>query len=293
MNTWEAKPIPQTDSILGEGISWDPDNGCLLWVDIPGGAIHRTDPASGDTESRFVGTTVGAAQRTVQGDLILATGEGLQRLNWATKETTLLADPEADRPDTRFNDGKPGPDGRFYAGTMGSPIKDGIGSFYVLDTDFSVRRLFGGVTISNGLDWSPDLSTLYYIDTPTLEVSAFDFDRATGTLANRRTAFKLPEEWGYPDGMTADADGNLWIAHYNGRRVSAWNPNTASCFGEVLLPVSQVTCCCFGGENYSTLFITTACEGKTSKIKEREPLAGSLFRVNLPVQGRPGFLFGG
>lgn len=293
MKNWEAKPIPQTDAVLGEGISWDPDNRCLWWVDIPSGAIHRTDPGSGETESRYLATPVGAAHRTVKGDLILATGEGFQRLSWQVREAQPVVDPEADMPETRFNDGKPGPDGRFYAGTMGSPVKEGIGSFYVLDTDLGVRKLFDGVTISNGLDWSPDNSLMYYIDTPTLAVSVFDFDSASGTVSNRRLAFKLPEEWGYPDGMTADADGNLWIAHYNGRRVSAWNPSTATCFGQVLLPVSQVTCCCFGGEDYSTLYITTAREGKSDRIKERESLAGSLFSVELPVYGRPGFLFAG
>ncbi len=293
MKSWEAKAIPQTQATLGEGISWDPLQNCLWWVDIPEGKVNRTDPGSGETVSRYLSTPVGAAHRTHRGDFILATGEGFQRLNWETREVTPIIDPEDTMPETRFNDGKPGPDGRFYAGTMGSPVKAGIGSFYALDTDLKVRKLFDNVTISNGLDWSPDNSLFYYIDTPTLEVSVFDFDAGNGTLANRRKAFKLPEEWGYPDGMTADADGNLWIAHYNGRRVSAWDPASGTCFGQIVLPVSQVTCCCFGGPDYSTLYITTAKEGKSERIQEREPLAGSLFSVKLPVCGRPGFLFNG
>jgi sugar lactone lactonase YvrE len=160
-------------------------------------------------------------------------------------------------------------------------------SLYCLDTDGAVRHVFGGVTTSNGLGWSPDQRTMYYIDTPTLQVAAFDYDGDTGTISNRRPIVTFPSGVGRPDGMAVDAEGRLWIAHWDGGRISRWNPEDGRLSLEIPLPVARVTSCAFGGPNLDRLYITTARHGLTEPQLAEQPHAGSLFAVSPGVAGLP------
>jgi sugar lactone lactonase YvrE len=201
----------------------------------------------------------------------------------------MLCDPEGNRPEIRFNDGKCDPAGRFWAGTMAVAENAAIGSLFCLFADGHVERKLTGVRISNGIVWSLDHRTLYYIDSPRRIVDAFDYDLDTGAIANRRTAIDVHPEMGYPDGATLDAEGMLWIAHFGGARVTRWNPRTGQHLGTIALPASNITSCAFGGPKLDRLYITSASIG----LKNREPQAGALFCVDAGVGGIPACEFAG
>lgn len=272
---------------LGEGPVWHSRQQRLYWVDITAGHVHVHDPQGEPDLVYRVNQMVGAAVPRRAGGLVLAAQHGLATFDLERQELTLLAAPEQHLPDNRFNDGKCDPRGRFWAGTMSMIRQAGAASLYCLDTDGTVRHVFGGVTTSNGLDWSPDQRTMYYIDTPTLQVAAFDYDADSGTISNRRAIVTFPSGVGRPDGMTVDAEGRLWIAHWDGGRISRWNPNDGRLLQEIPLPVARVTSCAFGGANLDRLYITTARHGLTEQQLGEQPHAGSLFAVIPGVAGLP------
>ncbi|MFW6171804.1 MAG: SMP-30/gluconolactonase/LRE family protein [Planctomycetota bacterium] len=272
---------------LGEGPVWDSRSECLFWVDIEAGKLHAHEPRGEPDRVWDVGCKVGAAvPREVPGEMILATAHGFELFDLNTSRKTRVADPESDLPDNRFNDGKCDSEGRFWAGTMSMVRQPGAASLYVLSTDRVVQKVFDGVTTSNGLDWSPDQRSMYYIDTPTMKVRKFDFDSLSGTIADERVVVEFPDGVGRPDGMTVDAEGMLWIAHWDGGRVSRWNPDTGKLLDMVRLPVNRVTSCAFGGSDLKTLFVTTARHGLDEAALAQQPHAGSLFAVRPGVGGR-------
>lgn len=284
---------PQVDLVLdvraalGEGPVWHSREQRLYWVDITAGNVHVYDPQSDKDLVHPVGQMVGAAIPRRSGGLVLATHAGLGTYDLERQEFSLRAAPEQHLPDNRFNDGKCDPRGRFWAGTMSMSRETGTASLYCWDTDGAVRRVFGGVTTSNGLDWSPDQQTMYYIDTPTLQVAAFDYDADSGGIFNRRTIITFPPGVGRPDGMTVDAEGRLWIAHWDGGRISRWDPDSGRLLQEIPLPVARVTSCAFGGANLDRLYITTARHGLTDSQLSEQPHAGSLFAVTPGAVGLP------
>ena len=199
---------------LGEGPVWDEQQQRLLWLDILPGLVHRYDPATGGDDVLRVGKPTGSAGLRRGGGLVLAVEDGFALLDPDWQRLDQIAVIEHPGPRARFNEGKCDPAGRFLAGTMAYDETAGAGSVYRLDPDLAVTKLLDGVTISNGLAWTADGATMYYIDSPTQGVDAFDYDPGTGRLANRRRVVDIPEAAGLPDGMTLDADGCLWIALY-------------------------------------------------------------------------------
>jgi len=250
--------------------------------------VHRTDPSSGRDETRDVDRQVGAVVLRQDGGLLLAADDGFRTLDWDSGSTELLAPVEADRPELRMNDGKVDPRGRFWAGTMRRDEMGTEGSLYRLDPDHSVTRLFGGVGISNGLDWTTDRRTMYYIDTTPRALYAFDYDDATGAISGRRALITFPEERGVPDGMTLDADGYLWVALWGGWAVQRYDPD-GQMVGRVEVPASQVTSVAFGGPDLDELYIT--CARRDNEGDPRQPAAGGIFRFRPGVQGRACFRF--
>jgi sugar lactone lactonase YvrE len=192
-------------------------------------------------------------------------------------------DPAADS--VRFNDGACDPQGRFWAGTMSLDGRTGSASLYRLDTDLRVTRVLDGVSVSNGIGWSPDGATMYYVDTATDRIDAFDFDGVVGTPGRRRTFVELPGP-GSPDGLCVDADGAVWVALWGGWSVERYLPDGTR-DAVVELPVAQVSSCAFGGPELEQLFITTAWDGLSAADREAQPLAGALFRVEPGVRGLP------
>jgi sugar lactone lactonase YvrE len=277
---------------IGEGPTWDSGSQSLLWVDILAKAVHRYSPASGNVWSRQFGQQVGAVVRRSRGGLLLALEDGFWIIEDDQRAAQRFAAVEADNPTTRMNDGKCDRAGRFWAGTMAHDASPLAGALYRLDPDGSVVRALRDITISNGIDWSPDNRTMYYIDSATHRVDAFDYDINTGEAANRRTAFAIPREAGLPDGMAIDEEGLLWIAMYEGWCVRRYRP-TGELDRIVKLPVSHVTSCAFGGEDLGDLFVTTGRSGLTAQELTDQNEAGALFRVRPAVRGLPSAAFAG
>jgi sugar lactone lactonase YvrE len=277
---------------LGEGPVWDPDAACLYFVDIERGVVHRYDPATGGSRSFQAGAMVGAVALTGAGDLDLAVRDGFARLDPRSGGVRALAAVDADRPDLRMNDGKCDPAGRFWAGTMAIDERPGAGALYRLDPDGRVHLMLTDVSISNGLDWSDDGRLMYYVDTPTRSIDVFDFDTATGAIANRRSLARVPHGAGWPDGLTLDADGGIWVALWGGGAVRRYTQDGTLDL-VVNVPVTYPTSCAFGGPDLGDLYVTTAATALTPEERRHEPLAGGLFRSRPGVHGRRAHRFKG
>ncbi|MDO8685324.1 MAG: SMP-30/gluconolactonase/LRE family protein [Clostridiales bacterium] len=231
------------------------------------------------------------------GGAVLALQHGFYFLDLITKKISLIADPESHLPANRFNDGKCDCAGRLWAGTLFMDQNDSnaknAGTLYCMDTDLSIRAALRDITISNGITWSPDNKIMYFIDTPTRQVAAFDFDYITGNIKNKRVVITIPESEGIPDGMTADIEGMLWIAQWGGSNVSRWNPYTGRLLDKILLPVSGATSCVFGGSELDELYITTARAGLNEEDIIKQPHAGGVFRIKTGIKGLETFKFKG
>ncbi len=265
---------------LGEGPVWDEKNQILYWIDILNGLIHEYHMESGMSQYFSVGEMIGSYALTDRGNMIVATQKGFGFIDKKTGNYQLLAAPERNIPDNRFNDGKCDPSGRFWAGTMSLTGKEKAGTLYKFE-DGQAHPMIRGVSISNGLAWSSDTKTMYYIDTPTRQVVGYDFNLKEGQISNKRVILTLEAGSGYPDGMTIDGEGMLWIAHWGGWQVSRWDPSTGRKLQTIDLPVEQVTSVTFGGKDFNTLFVTTAKTGLSAEALLKQPLAGSVLWVKI------------
>jgi sugar lactone lactonase YvrE len=281
-------------ALLGEGPIWDARASVLYWVDIAGCKVHIFKPATGGDRAIDVGQPVGTVVPRRAGGVMVALRDGFAALDLDSSALTMIADPEAHLPGNRFNDGKCDPAGRFWAGTMRqAEDQRGGGSLYRLDPDLSVHKMLGDVTVANGIAWSSDARTMYFIDTPTMTVAAFDYNLETGDIANPRPVVHTPDGPGFPDGMTIDAEGMLWVAYWGGWRVVRWNPHTGEALAVIELPVERVTAPWFGGPNLDELYITTARVGLNDAGLANQPHAGSIFVARPGVRGLAAFDFAG
>lgn len=262
---------------LGEGPVWDAKTHSICWVDILKGDIHEFNTETGLHKTTHVQQMIGAIALCTDGNFLAALKGGFGFFNRENSKITLFSNPESHLPDNRFNDGKCDPEGRFWIGSMAIDETPAAGSLYMLDINHNVVRKIESTTISNGLAWSPDHQTFYYIDTPTLTIAAYDFSIKDGQITNKRTAFHLDKKDGYPDGMTIDTEGMLWIAHWNGWQITRWDPLKGKKLFALALPVAHVTSCTFGGPHLQDLYITTAKKGLSPNELKQQPLAGNLF----------------
>ncbi|MFM8425776.1 MAG: SMP-30/gluconolactonase/LRE family protein [Chloroflexota bacterium] len=270
---------------LGEGPAWDEKTQTLYWVDILGKRIYAGGEVLAELDDY-----IGCLAPTKNGHLIIGKRASFVDFDPATSQQTVLVTlPESAT--NRMNDGKCDPAGRLIAGTMDMNETDPTGSVYSYDGK-SNRVLFRDVTISNGMAWSADHKTFYYIDTPTCEVRAYDYDVKTGEIANRRKAFDVPKSLGWADGMTSDTEGNLWIAMWGGAQVTRWNPNTGQLLEQIPIPALQSSCPVFGGKNRNELYVTSARKGMSESDLNKYPLSGGLFKVETKYEGMPTFEFG-
>lgn len=281
-------------SILSEGPGYHPDKNTVLWVDIEAGIVNELHYDSLINKQFILSGKTGFAVYDVDGNIIAGTLDGLVRINSKSGDVESIGNPEPDLEDNRFNDGKAGPDGNIWAGTMSLFEKEGAGSFYKCSAlDNAITKQFGGATISNGLAWNATADTFYYIDTPTMKVDAFDFDLSSGRISNRRTVIEIPDGVGYPDGMTIDDDGNLWIAMWAGWGVLKFNVQSGQIEEKINVPVECVSACCFAGPNRDQLVITTASRDLKPEQASEQPHAGSLFIANPGVTGPAANVFAG
>lgn len=285
MNELTADLLYHIEAELGEGALWDDRSSKLLWVDILAGYVHRFNPITKVNETFEIGQPVGTVALDEDGDLVLAVKNGFARYNTTSQEFSMLKIVEHENSSIRFNDGKCDPSGRFWAGTMSQDGTPAAGNLYCLE-DLSLTQKISKVGISNGLGWSPGSDTMYYIDSASQKVLAFGYDVRTGSITSPRTVFEIEATEGTPDGMCVDADGKLWVALWGGGKVMRIDPENGERLCEVRVPnVSKVTSCALGGEDMSTLYITTARQGFTEEDIKNEPNAGSLFCADVGVRG--------
>jgi sugar lactone lactonase YvrE len=288
----QAELVLDARARLGEGPVWDAREGRLYWVDIDGCALHVLDPQTGEDRSVAVEGRIGFAAPRSGGGLIAGVERSLVELDPESGELNAVATPEEELPGSRFNDGKCDPRGRLWAGTIAPRGRPGSGSLYRLDRDRNCARVVTGVTVSNGLGWSPDSGTMYYIDSRTQRISAFDFDAGSGEVANRREIISFDDQPGTPDGMCVDAEGMLWIAHFRGGCASRWDPASGERLGLVAVPAPNTTSCAFGGAGLDELYVTSARAAVSDADLERFPHSGGVFRVRPGVRGLPTSRFG-
>ncbi len=280
------EPTGNHISLWGEGPIWHRDR--LLYVDIEGHKVIAFNPLTQQEKIWEVGERVGTVVAREAGGILFAGELGISLLDEETGSITRLADPESDQRGNRFNDGKCDPAGRFWAGTMPLGERKPVAALYCMEADHSVTKKFSNVTVSNGIVWTKDTQTLYYIDTPRKNVLAFDFDVKTGAISNERVALDVASYSGNPDGMTIDDQDRLWIAFCHGSAVRCFDSQTWKLEAEVPLPCEEVTACAFGGADLQDLYISTGL-----KKNETAPLAGRIFVTRPGVTGVKGFTFAG
>lgn len=277
-----------TSAHLGEGVLWHPVRKTLLWVDILGKRIFETSVSGKDDSvtEKVAPKMVGALLPTPAGVYHAVLQDGLYEIGKSDGHFHKVSEPGSfDTQSLRLNDAKCDPRGRLWAGSLSLKGESGKGALYRFTPKTGWQTQLTGVSISNGLAWSLDHRTLYYIDSALKAVQVFAYDLETGSLGARLKVFKVDSIPGLPDGCTLDAKGRLWIAHWDGFCVSCWDPESGRLLDQVHLPVSQVTSCTFGGERLDTLFITTAATELSAQQREEQPLAGQLFCANVGVAG--------
>ena len=289
----EVKCLWPAAATLGEGPVWCSREASLYWVDIKAPALHRYRPSDGDTTSWRMPERIGWVVERANGEGLVAgfKDRGFVFLTPGSMAVEVIGQPEPDYPDNRFNDAKADSAGRIWAGTMDDSEREASGGLYRLDPDLDWQRVDEGYVVTNGPALSPDERTLYHTDTFEGTIYAFDLS-ADGRLSGKRVFAQIPEGDGYPDGMTCDAEGGLWVAHWGGWRISRFKPN-GTLDRAIEMPVGQVTSCAFGGENLDRLFVTSAAIGLGAEDLRQQPLAGGLFEVETGLTGLPPGQFGG
>jgi len=270
-------------ALIGESPIWDEKTGLLYWVDIPSRCLYVYDPSNGSNRRFNVGQQVGTVVCREKGGLLLALEHGFYFFDTITEKLTFINDPEKNLDGNRFNDGKCDPKGRFWAGTMNNKKIIGNANLYVLDEKQKVNKVLDGITISNGIVWSPDNTRMYFIDSITSRVDAFNYDNESGNIWGRRTVVEFCDDALTPDGMTIDEDGMIWVALWGGSSVRRFDPNNGELLETVTVDASQVTACAFGGPSMDELYITTARVDLSPEELLKEPFAGGLFRAKISV----------
>ncbi|XP_051840580.1 regucalcin-like [Antechinus flavipes] len=299
MSSIKIETVVQDTNRCGESPVWEEKSNSLLYVDIPSKKICRWNSLTKQVQEVIVDSPVSSVAIRQSGGYVATVGTRFCALNWEDQSLSDLFSVDKDKKNNRFNDGKVDPAGRYFAGTMSEEIAPAVlerhqGSLYALFPNGIAEKYFDNVDISNGLDWSLDHKIFYYIDSLSYSVDAFDYDLQTGKIANRRSVYKMEKEEHIPDGMCIDTEGKLWVACYNGGRVIRLDPETGKRLQTVKLPVEKTTSCCFGGKDYSELYVTSARDGLDADELSRQPDTGKIFKITgLGVKGIAPFPFAG
>lgn len=285
--------VAETRSLLGEGPTWSPRDGVLYWVDILTPSVHCYDAVKGVDQEVKLGSMVSIAIPKATGGLLVATPAGLMTLDLASKSLTAFCHPESDRPGNRYNDGKCDRMGRLWVGTLDMGTEANRGNLFRVDADGSWQKMDTGLTVANGLGWSPDNKQMYFTDSVRRIIYAYDFDLRPGLISNRRPFITLEPSDGTPDGLTVDEEGCLWVAVWDAWRVSRYSPEGRELL-RIRMPVPRPTSCCFGGASLDTLYVTSASVRLGTDALAAAPQSGALFAIRVPgVRGLPETTFAG
>ena len=295
---WQALPVPVPPSWLGESPFWHPDEGALYWCDIPGKQLHRWVPAPDSADGVHTAWAVASEPASCAplpgGDLMLACRDGLWRFSPASGRRERIVAAPYDTATERFNDGKADPQGRFWVGTIYEPRQPPNAALYRW-AGAQLACMARGITVSNGLAFSPDGRTLYRSDTASHRVFACDFDGQDGSLSRERVFAQFPPKvagqdlagyGGRPDGAAVDVEGAYWCAMFEGQRLLRFSP-AGELLAELPLPVRCPTMPCFGGPDLRTLYLTTARLNRPADELAAQPLAGCVLTLRVDVPGLP------
>jgi len=269
-------------NIIGEGPLWNVEEQAIYWVDIDGKNIQRFYPETGKYDSFDVPVKVCLMAFREKGGMIFGAEDGFYFWDPETQKMDFITHPEKGKKEARFNDGKVDRKGRLWAGTM--TFEGATSALYRMGADLSVSKMVSEVTIANGVGWSPDNSTMYFVDSFRYVINAFDYDLATGSISNQRPFVQMDAEFGIPDGLTVDSDGYVWCAIYGAWKVMRYDPS-GKVASEIKMPVSKPSSCMFGGKDLNELYVTSIAEGLSEADKAKEPMAGDLFMIETEVIG--------
>ncbi|MFD2247803.1 SMP-30/gluconolactonase/LRE family protein [Pontibacter ruber] len=290
--TIEATLVLDAKATLGEGALWHPSEKVLYWIDIEGRKLHIFNPPTKEDKELTVRERIGTVVPVAGGGALVALQNGIHKIDTTTGDLTFITNPIKEK-DIRFNDGKCDPAGRFWVGTMALDTRKGAAVLYRMEADKRIEQVLDNLTIANGIVWTKDKKQMYFTDTRTQQVQAFDYNNETGMISNGRVVIEVPKSEGSPDGMTIDAEDKLWIALHKGGAVGCWDPETSELLTKVTVPAPQTTSCAFGGEDLDTLYITTAREGLDEKQLQQYPGSGGIFAVKPGAKGVPASFFKG
>jgi L-arabinonolactonase len=271
-------------NIIGEGPLWNVKEQAIYWLDIDGKKIQRFYPETGKYEFFDMPVKVCLMAFREMGGMICGTEDGIYFWDPDTQKMDFITHPEKGKKEARFNDGKVDRKGRLWAGTM--TYEGATSALYRMDADLCISKMVPDVTIANGVGWSPDNRTMYFVDSIRYVINAFDYDLATGMISNQRPFVQMDAEFGIPDGLTVDSEGYVWCAIYGAWKVMRYDP-TGKVTAEIKMPVSKPSSCMFGGKDLNELYITSISEGLSEAEKVKEPMAGDLFMINTEVKGLP------
>ncbi|NNE76969.1 MAG: SMP-30/gluconolactonase/LRE family protein [Pricia sp.] len=282
-----AEILLDTKSILAEGPVWDWKKQSLFWVDIEGRKLHRYQPVNKQYTEWSFKEMIGAAVPTEDGCWLLALEKGLALFDLELENLAPCNVLENSNAKMRYNDGKVGPNGSFYIGSMHKEFIPESGNLYQVTPDLNAQVEIPKTTISNGLAWSADEKTLYFSDSAAHEICTYDVDSKSGSLSHKKSIITFPESYGSSDGLCIDQEGMLWVAHWGGHCIRRWDPETREVLKTIQVDAPHVTSCCFGGKNLDTLYITTARSGLDEKQLQNYPLSGGIFFYRPEVKGTP------
>ena len=286
MKNYEASLALEINAALGEGAFWNHTTNQLYWIDITSNLLHIYNPDTQENQTLEMPSNIGTVVPTDKPDLaIVALQDGVYIVHTKNGKIDLLSDVERNLPNNRFNDGKCDPSGRFWVGSMSYSQEPYLANLYMIDNKRIAVKKLDSITISNGIVWTKDKKTMYYIDTPTAAIKAFDFDNATGVISKERIAVSIPDSLGFPDGMAIDENDHLWVGMWNGNAVLNFDPISGNLISKVHVPAHNVTSCAFGGKNLDILYITTSSLDMTDEEQAKFPMAGSIFKVKTKSKG--------
>ena len=277
--------ICQEIMLLGESPLWHPMEKCLYWVDIVAATLYRLNK-DGSTQKFIMPSEIGSIAWSGKGGLIAALSDRFVSINTNTGDIQTIALALQGIKGVMFNDGKCDRQGRFWAGTKDIEEKRPLGSLYCLDKGGEVAEMLNGFTVSNGIAWNLDNSLMYICDSPARQIYQYEFDPIRGRLGQVQVFVQVPEEEGFPDGLTVDSEGYLWSCHWDGWRITRYSP-TGEVDSVIPMPVPRPTSCCFGGPELKTLYVTSASIGLSAAKLADAPQSGQIFAVELNVKGLP------